>query len=193
MYLGSWQPFILQFTLHCGIRSGCKPGPVLLENSDGHPSWVLVTEHLQRPTRRAGRTGRPPAPGGGLLFLFGLAPDGVCLLFTLETGNRFRYRFCGTVPALLHQGFPLRPALWSPDFPRNHMGSRDRPPGRILSILHYLKRTVSSPDNIAAAKWTYISFSTLDFTGALWRYFCKTASAGTVLYARYDFSVSGAS
>src|SRR5919106_5348825 len=128
--------------------SGAGPGPRLERRGPAGPgsrpvSRVLyslqkgraVTIHLGRPLPAASCG----LPGGALRrtssprLLLGLAPNGVCRAAAVARGagellpHRFtltrsrssrRFAFCGTFRGSLRLGFPQRPALRSPDFPR---------------------------------------------------------------------------
>ncbi len=122
-----------------GIRSGCKPGPVLLKTVTAiHLGCPLPNTSSGQPEERERRAASQPPRG--LLFLFGLAPDGVCLLFTLETGKPDQVSFlwhcpCITAPGISPASYPVEPGLSSePSEGQPSAESRDRPPGRILFL-----------------------------------------------------------
>ena len=103
-----WITFILnKITEFC--QMAYKPGSVSTNSGDDHSSWTYVAINLQQPTRITLKETFIT------LFLFGLAPSGVCLakyvtIFAVRSYRTFsplpkwRYIFCGTFPEVTLAG-----------------------------------------------------------------------------------------
>ena len=132
-----WITFILnKITEFC--QMAYKPGSVSTNSGDDHSSWTYVAINLQQPTRITLKETFIT------LFLFGLAPSGVCLAKYVTISavrsyhtlsplprNARRFPFCGAIPegsSLPPPGVTRHRVSWSPDFPHIKVRSSSHRP-----------------------------------------------------------------